>query len=91
MRVLELAAHKRKNDDGDFNEYINDHIKICKELEKIIEPINKFIITDYRMDALVETFDGVTKVNDTVKYIEGAREKLTLIITELRKAEKRAK
>ena len=89
-RVLELASNKKKGG-GDYDEYLNDHIKICKELEKIIEPISKFEITDYRMDALVETFDGMTKVGDTVKYIEGAREKLLAIITELRKAEKRAK
>ena len=61
------------------------------ELEKIIDNISKFEINDYRIDALLESFDGVTKVGDTVKYIEGAREKLLLIITELRKAEKRAK
>jgi hypothetical protein len=43
------------------------------------------------MDALLENFDGVASVGDTVKYIEGARETLSAIITELRKAEKRAK
>ena len=43
------------------------------------------------MDALFENFDGATKVSDTVSYIEGAREKLQTVITELRKAEKRAK
>jgi len=89
-RVLDLAVKKKKGDD-DYDEYLNLHVKICKELDKIVETINKFEITDYRMDAIVETFDGVTKVNDTVKYIEGARDRLALIITELRKAEKRAK
>ena len=89
-RVLDLATKRKKGDD-DYDEYLNLHMKICKELDKIVENINKFEITDYRMDAIVETFDGVTKVNDTVKYIEGAREKLLAIITELRKAEKRAK
>jgi len=90
-RALELASRKKKNGDDDYDEYLNLHMKICKELDKIVENINKFEITDYRMDAIIETFDGFTKVNDTVKYIEGARERLALIITELRKAEKRAK
>jgi len=89
-RVLELAARKKKGG-GDYDDYLNLHMKVCKELDKMIENITKFEITDYRMDALFENFDGVTKVGDTVKYIESAREKLLSIITELRKAEKRAK
>jgi len=89
-RVLELAAHKKKGD-GDYGEYLNFHMKVCGELDKIIAVINKFDISDHRMDALLDSFDGVTKVCDTIKYIEGAREKLLSIITELRKAEKRAK
>ena len=43
------------------------------------------------MDILLENFNGVTNANETIKYIEGAREKLSSIITELRKAERRAK
>ena len=90
-RVLELAAGKKKKGNDDYGGYLNLHIKVCKEFDKIIELINKFEVNDYRMDALFENFDGATKVNDTIKYIEGAREKLLTIITELRKAEKRAK
>ena len=90
-RVLELAAQKKKKGSDDYGGYLNLHIKVCKEFDKIINGIDKFEITDYRMDALFENFDGATKVSDTVKYIEGAREKLLTVITELRKAEKRAK
>ena len=89
-RVLELAARKKKGGDG-YDSYLNLHMKVCKELDKIIENINKFEVTEYRMDALFENFDGATRVSDTVSYIEGAREKLQTVITELRKAEKRAK
>ena len=89
-RVLELAARKKKGGD-DYDSYLNLHMKVCKELDKIIENINKFEVTEYRMDALFENFDGATRVSDTVNYIEGAREKLQTVITELRKAEKRAK
>jgi len=93
-RALELVSRKKKNgDDGydDYDEYYNRHIKICNELNRIIESINKFAITSHRINALSENFDGMTKVNDTIKYIEGAREKLLAIITELRKADKYSK
>ena len=89
-RVLDLAARKKKGDD-DYDGYFKRHMKICNELDSIVEKITKFEITESRMDALFENFDGVTKVSDTIKYIEGAKEKLSSIITELRKAEKRAK
>lgn len=89
-RVLELVNRKKKGDD-DYDDYMKMHMKICGELDKIIENINKFEINDIRMYVLLESFDGVTKVGDTLKYIEQAREKLLSIITELRKAEKRAK
>jgi hypothetical protein len=89
-RVLELASKKKKVGD-DYGEYLNLHMKVCKELDKIIDNINKFEITDYRMDALFENFSGVSKSGDTIKYIETAKEKLAEIVTELRKAEKRAK
>ena len=89
-RVLNLAARKKKNND-DYDNYFNLHMKICRELDKIITTINKFEINEYRMDALLENFDGATNISDTIKYIEGAREKLLSIITELRKAEKRTK
>jgi len=89
-RVLELVNRKKKGDD-DYDDYFRANMKICGELDKIIANINKFEITDYRMDALLENFDGVKKVNDTIKYIEGAQEKLASIITELKKAERRAK
>ena len=87
---MDLAARKKKGD-GDYGEYLNFHMKVCGELDKIITVINKFDISDHRMDVLVENFDGVTKTSDTIKYIEGARDKLSSIIMELRKAEKRAK
>ena len=90
-RVLELVSRKNKKGDDDYDQYFNDHIKICNELNKIIESINKFAITGRRIDALSENFDGATKISDTIKYIEGAREKLLAIITELRKAEKNSK
>jgi len=89
-RVLDLAARKKKGDD-DYGGYLKTHMKICGEFEKIIASINKFEITESRMDILLENFNGVTRANETIKYIEGAREKLALIIKELRKAEKRAK
>jgi len=89
-RVLDLAARKNKKDDG-YSDYLNLHMKICKELDKIIDSIDKFEITDDRIEALFENFDGVTKVGDTIKYIESAREKLLSIITELRKVEKHTK
>jgi len=90
-RALELVSRKKKNGDDDYDEYYNRHIKICNELNKIIESINKFAITAHRINALSENFDGATKVGDTIKYIEGAREKLLAIITELRKADKYSK
>ena len=43
------------------------------------------------MNALLENFNGISNVGDTVKYIERGRDKLTAIISELRKADKRAK
>jgi len=89
-QVLEKVARKKKGDD-DYDDYFRLNMKICGELEKIIANINKFEITDYRMDALLENFDGATKSGETIKYIEGAREKLSSIIIELKKAEKRAK
>jgi len=88
-RVLDLAAKRKKS--GDYGDYLGLHMKVCRELDRIVENINKFEITEHRMDALFENFNGATKVGDTVKHIETAREKLLTIITELRKAEKRAK
>jgi hypothetical protein len=90
-RVLEIVSRKKKNDEDDYGEYYDRHVKICNELNRIIESINKFAITAHRINALSENFDGASKVGDTIKYIEGAREKLLAIITELRKADKYSK
>ena len=78
-RVLDLAA-KRKKGDGEYDSYMNMHMKVCKELDKIVENISKFEINDSRMDVLLESFDGATKSSDTIKYVEGAKDKLLLIL-----------
>jgi hypothetical protein len=89
-RVLELVNRKKKGDD-DYDSYYKFHTQVCNELEKMVQAITKFAITDQRIDALLENFGGVSTTNSTIKYIECARDKLTDIVTELHKADRRAK
>ena len=90
-QVLEKAAKKKKGEAGDYDDYMDFHMKVCKEFDKVIESINKFEVSESRIEALAENFDGVLRVDVTVKYIEDAQEKLSAIVAELRKAEKRKK
>ena len=92
-RVLEVVSQKKKGGDGadDFDSYFNFHVKTCEELDKIVDSIDKFEVTESRIDALLENFDGAARVGDTIKHIENAREKLATIVAELQKAARRAK
>jgi len=89
-RVLDLATRKNKGGD-DFDGYFKTCTKVCNELNKIVDIIDRFEITDSRINAIVENFSGASNATDTIKYVEKGRDKLTTIISELRKAEKRAK
>ena len=89
-RVLELAANKKKSG-NDFDGYFKTCTKVCNELNKIVENIDKFEITDSRINALIENFNGASNANDTIKYIEKGRDKLTVIIAEIRKVDKQTK
>ena len=89
-RVLELASNRKKNGDN-YDDYFRVCNKVCNELNKIVDNIDRFEITDSRINALIENFNGTSNAGDTIKYIEKGRDKLTAIISELRRADKRLK
>jgi hypothetical protein len=89
-RVLELAVCKNKQDaeQEKYFKFLDDRVKIYKELSKIIELIDSFKIDDYRMDALRDNFDHILTVENEIGYIESAKDKLTAIELEIRKQKK---
>ena len=89
-RVLELAADKKKSGDS-YDGYFKTCTKVCGELNKIVEIIDRFEVSESRINAILENFSGASNATDTIKYVEKGRDKLTTIIAELRKADKRAK
>ena len=72
----------------EYDDYIDLGMKIYKELAKIIDNIDKFEITPYRMEALCENYDGVMTVENQIQFINMAINKLNLIKVELRKGKK---
>jgi len=89
-RVIELVTDRKKKDGG-YDGYFRNCTRVCGELNKIVENIDKFEVTESRINAIIENFNGASNATDTIKYVERGRDKLTTIIAELRKAEKRSK
>ena len=85
-----MIADRKKKDVG-YDGYFRNCTRVCGELNKIVENIDRFEVTESRINAIIENFNGASNAGDTIKYVEKGRDKLTVIIAELRKAEKRAK
>ena len=89
-RVLDLASYQKKieNQYAEYDNFIDMSVKVYKELAKIIDVIDRFEMSVYRMDALRENFNEVLTVANQIMYIETAKAKLTAIEVELRKPKK---
>jgi hypothetical protein len=102
-RVFQLVSQQKNNNDNvidvdeinedcrEYDDYINLSMSVYKELAKIIELVDKFEITPRRIEALRNNFDDVLTVEDNVRYINDAIQKLNLIKMEMWKGKKYVK
>ena len=87
-RVLDLAAYKKRKAE-EYEQFLDDRVAVYKEYSKMMEAINRFKITDYRMEALRDNFDGTITAEHELGYIGRAKDKLATLEMEIRKPKKR--
>jgi len=75
----------------EYYDFLDFRVSIYKELAKIVDLINRFEITDERMDALRDNFDAVLTVENELRHINNSIEKLNLIKIEIQKGKKHGK
>jgi len=86
-RILDMAdyGNKHESDVEEYDKFIDTSVKTYRELMKMINAVEKFDMSEYRMDALRENFDRTLRVDAHIRYIEMAKDKLTMLEMELRK------
>jgi len=86
-RILDMAdyGNKHESDVEEYDNFINTSVKTYREFMKMIDVVEKFDMSEYRMDALRENFDRTLRVDAHIRYIEMAKDKLTMLEVELRK------
>ena len=89
-RVFKLVDYERNQEDEDdeYEGFIADGANAYKELIRIVNMVAKYDMSEYRMDALRENFAGALRVEDSIEWIEQAKDKLTLLEVELQKPKK---
>jgi len=89
-RVFKLINYEKNQEDEDdeYERFIADGAEAYRGLTRIINLIYKYDMSEYRMDALRENFEGALRVEDSIEWIEQAKDKLTLLEVELRKTKK---
>ena len=90
-KFLDMADFEKKQEaeQDEYFAFIDERVKVYKELAKITDLLNRFEITDYRMDALRDNFDAVLTVENELRHIKQSKDKLTQIEIEIRKPHKR--
>ena len=89
-RVLEVVSQKKKGSSADnYDSYFKFHMKVCGELGKIVDAINKFEVSEARIEALLDNFSGATGRDTTIRTVEDARDRLNQLAEGLRKYAKK--
>ena len=89
-RILDITAWQEANLD-EHEDFIDLSVKVYKELAKINDTINRFEITEYRMNALRDSFDAVLTIENELRHLNNSIEKLNIIKTEIQKGKRYGK
>jgi len=92
-KIINMADYEEKKEVEleEYYDFLDFRVSIYKELAKIVDLINRFEITDERMDALRDNFDAVLTVENELRHINNSIEKLNLIKIEIQKGKKHGK
>ena len=92
-KIINMADYDEKKEAEleEYYDFLDFRVSIYKELAKIVDLINRFEITDDRMDALRDNFDAVLTVENEIRHINNSIEKLNLIKIEIQKGKKHGK
>jgi len=92
-KIINMSEYdaKKEAELEEYYDFLDFRVSIYKELAKIVDLINRFEITDERMDALRDNFDAVLTVENEIRHINNSIEKLNLIKIEIQKGKKHGK
>ena len=92
-KIINMADYEEKKEVEleEYYDFLDFRVSIYKELAKIVDLINRFEITDERMEALRDNFDAVLTVENEIRHINNSIEKLNLIKVEIQKGKKHGK